>query len=210
MKSSLHRAFSWLTGRVIVDDAVHALEAPLLLFVSDTPSMVYPELKRLLALLKPKYLVHTGDLADELKLQLYPRLRSVYQQAMIRLLRLVNHSEVVEIYFALGNHDLADVVHRYGGRVKVIESQACVCLEDFRVSMSHYAHLAKQGCDQGEAQFVLYGHDLTHPTQVLEGVRYLNGIQGIYVISLKSGLFVALEYPSGTDSARLKRYKIGI
>lgn len=223
----LKGAWTSLLGRVVVDDRARALEGPLLLFVSDTPSSFYPELQRLLNLLLPAYLVHTGDLADELKLQIYPRLRSVYAQAMVRLFRVLRQSSLQEAVLTLGNHDVAQEVDWLAGVggatssltkgvLRVFPSGGVVVLEGKRIVAAHY-HQQAQALeaalhkDQGlRPDLVLFGHDLETRSEQREGIWRLNGIEAIYLISLSTGEVIGLPYPSGTDNARLNRHKIGL
>lgn len=223
----LKGAWTSLLGHVVVDDCVRSLEGPLLLFVSDTPSSFYPELQRLLNLLQPEYLVHTGDLADELKLQIYPRLRSVYAQAMVRFFRVLRQSSLREAVLTLGNHDVAqevDWLARGAGTerklsrsvVRIFPSGGVVVLEGKCIVAAHYHHQAQAleavlAEEEGlQPDFVLFGHDLVMRSEHREGIWRLNGIEAIYLISLSTGEVIDLPYPSGTDNARLNRHKIGL
>lgn len=45
--------------------------------------------------------------------------------------------------------------------------------------------------------------------KISENSIYLNGIKTINIIMLKSGTIYKLQYPIGTDDARLKKGRIG-
>ena len=45
--------------------------------------------------------------------------------------------------------------------------------------------------------------------EISENSIYLNGIKTINIIMLKSGTIYKLQYPIGTDDARLKKGRIG-
>lgn len=43
-------------------------KGPLLLHISDTPQEIYPYIIKFVQMLQPSYIVHTGDLVDNIKL----------------------------------------------------------------------------------------------------------------------------------------------
>lgn len=80
-----------------------------LLHISDTPSGIYGYLSRLLKRVNPSVVVHTGDLADDIKLELYPGEREHYRATVKKLLNILQapHRKVV---LSLGNQDRKSVV----------------------------------------------------------------------------------------------------
>ena len=46
------------------------IKGPVLLHISDTPSEIYPYIFKIIDILKPQYIFHTGDLADNVKLEI--------------------------------------------------------------------------------------------------------------------------------------------
>jgi hypothetical protein len=52
------------------EDLLNDVKGPVLLHISDTPSEIYPFIFKIIDVLKPKYIIHTGDLADNVKLEI--------------------------------------------------------------------------------------------------------------------------------------------
>ena len=68
MKTRALRLLARLSGSLSIPPEAGSVPCPLL-HVSDTPSVFYPDLARLLAAVRPRFVVHTGDLADEVKIR---------------------------------------------------------------------------------------------------------------------------------------------
>ena len=68
MKTRALRLLARLSGSLAIPPEAWRVACPLL-HVSDTPSVFYPDLARLLAAVRPRFVVHTGDLADEVKIR---------------------------------------------------------------------------------------------------------------------------------------------
>ena len=60
-----------------------------ILHLSDTPVTIYGYLARLLRRVSPSVLVHTGDLADDIKIGLYPGERERYRSAVRKLFDII-------------------------------------------------------------------------------------------------------------------------
>lgn len=211
MKGSAFKKFvNRLLGRVSLEAAISFKSGPCLLHVSDTPSHFYPEFKRMIEVLKPDYIIHTGDLVDNVKLGLHPSLIKRYERELIILLKMFNQSDVKRILVTLGNHDDADTIENHAGRIEVYEEGGQVDFEGVEVTFTHYAADLKRRFGSEDAKFCLYGHDLTMRSQNIENQVYLNGIEAMHLINLNTGAFIEIDYPIGTDSARSNRHRIGI
>lgn len=192
-------------GRLYIPSGLSESEEKRLLHISDTPLCFYPELKRLIKRLKPAYIVHTGDMVDNVKLQLYPTSICEHENGIKRLAAMLEASGA-EIVLAMGNHDNLDIVRKHFKKSHIIveaETMKIGCLS-FRIS-----HLPI-GVKENPADYNLFGHDLTLKSGYIDDKLYFNGISYINIIGLESGEYTSLCYPSGTDDARLGRGKIGL
>lgn len=176
-----------------------------LLHVSDTPVCFYSELKQLIARLKPAYIVHTGDLSDNIKLQLYPTSICEHEKWIKRLAAIFEDSGA-EIVLALGNHDDFEIVRANFRRSRIIRKAETVMIENLSFRISHLP----EGVVQDPAQYNLFGHDLTIKSGYIDDKLYFNGISNINIIGLESGEYMTLCYPIGIDDARLGRRKMGL
>lgn len=195
-----------LAGRVWIPRELEEPGEPLLLHLSDTPAACYPALPRLLRQLKPRWIVHTGDLVDDVKLGMYPNRLPQYVPQVRRLIRMLEASEAETIWLCLGNHDDADAVRGCRDRSILVTDAELLHLEGLNVGIGHYgeAALAVGG------DICLFGHSLDLKTDGQTAPKRLNGLEGIYVIGARSGRIVRLSYPAGTDDQRLGRGKMGL
>ncbi len=203
-------------GAVHVPRLLRELPGPLLIHVSDTPSCFYPTLVRILDRLRPAWLVISGDLADEVKLELNPALAPRYAARLSALHELLAPRLAREprglpglgtrLVLAVGNHDDGQLVERLFPEALVVRGAARFQAGGCACAVSHWAHLA----EKSDAEYLFYGHDLARLSG-RDGRRvYCNGIQWINVLDLGSGCTYRLPYPAGIDAERLLRRKIGL
>ncbi len=206
----LRQTLYYLAGKIYLYPHELAKKGPRLLHVSDTPSLFFPELARLIKLLKPDYIVHTGDLVDNIKLQLQPGSIRHYEREVLSLLKILESSDAKSVYITLGNHDSPEYVKKHAGRITVFEYDATCTIEGFTISMCHYANaLLTHNSD-----YYLFGHDLNFKSHVdvnENGTHtYLNGISNINLIEFSTHDVHYFQYPWGIDDARLNKNLIGI
>jgi predicted phosphodiesterase len=176
-----------------------------LLHISDTPVCFYSELKILIEKLKPAYIVHTGDMTDNIKLDIYPGLIDEHEKGIKDLASIFDASGA-EIILALGNHDNFDIDRMYLYKSYIIKGAETIEIEGKSFRISHMP----EGILEAPAQYNLFGHDLTMKYGCLDGRMYFNGVSYINIIGLESGRRVMLPYPYGTSDARLGRGKVGL
>ncbi|MFZ7104321.1 MAG: metallophosphoesterase [Peptococcaceae bacterium] len=193
-------------GRVYLSPDLLANSEPKLLHISDTPAGFYAQLKRIITKVKPHYIVHTGDLIDDIKLNLNASRIKEYTQGVSRLIEMLESSSAREIYITMGNHDNKEAISKEIARSILYENSAVVSIENTEFKISHYAKYSLRS----PADFNLFGHDLTLKSQILKGKFFLNGIQNINIIALNSKKVFSLPYPLGTNESRLGKFKIGM
>ncbi|MHB1393882.1 MAG: metallophosphoesterase [Clostridia bacterium] len=184
-------------GKLYIPPELSELTEKRLLHVSDTPVCFYPDLKILIDRLKPDYIVHTGDMADNIKLALYPT--SIYEhEKWIKRLTVILETSGAEIILALGNHDNSEIASKYFTRNRIIKEAETVEIENLSFRISHMP----QGVLDNPAEYNLFGHDLTLKSGCIDDKLYFNGISYINIIGLESGECTTLCYPSSIDDAR--------
>ncbi|HYE81587.1 MAG TPA: metallophosphoesterase [Clostridia bacterium] len=192
-------------GRLHIPQELSELKGKKLLHVSDTPVCFYSGLRRLINILKPDYIIHTGDMADNIKLELYPTSICEYEKWIKRLAAMLEASGA-EVVLAMGNHDDFDIAGKYFKSSRILKEAETIKVEDMSFRISH----KPEGILEDPAQYNLFGHDLTLKSGCIDNKLYYNGISNINIIELDSGECTTLSYPSGTDDARLGRRKIGL
>lgn len=197
--------FKRILGKIIVPSSL-INDDPKLVHISDTPSFTYVELVKMIKTIQPKYVVHTGDISDDIKLELYPWKLDLYESNIKRLSYKLRNIASVKMYFCVGNHDNTDVLKKYFGNEAILESPTILEIDGTCFSISHYYdQLIRNNC-----RFFLFGHNVNHKSSVEGGKFYLNGIQGINIINLRTKEITSLGYPIGTDDSRQRKLKIGM
>jgi predicted phosphodiesterase len=204
--NNLKQLLYYMIGRVPANLHEDELRGKKLLHISDTPSSFYRELARLISVLKPDYIVHTGDLVDNIKLELFPGSLWRYERDVQRLITLLEQSGADQIYIALGNHDDFYTVEKYSKRSHIIKKSKITQIEGKEFAIAHDpADILKK-----PAAYNLFGHNLSQKNGFTEERLYLNGISSINLIELNSMQYHNYPYPAGTDDDRLGRGKIGL
>lgn len=202
----LKRIHCFLAGYVYVDTSQIENQNATVLHISDTPLRFFPALKRLIAELNPTYIVHTGDLVDNIKLQLYPGSIHRYNRNLATLIEILESSSAKEIYLALGNHDHPESVKKAVRRSTLIDGVENFTIENVPVRISHYPKAILESPET----LNFFGHDLSLETAVREDKYYFNGISDIYLIDLKTFHARVFPYPWGTDDDRLKKTRTSL
>lgn len=173
-----------------VMEKLSSTEETKIMHVSDTPESIYCFLNGLIEKTEPDYIIHTGDLADNIKLERRPELKPLYVGAVRRLARVLKNSGAV-LYIVPGNEDDPEVVGEFF-EDSVVEPGTVVEIEGKRFALGH----TWKDVVGLEADFKLYGHSF----KLIE--RGLNGVLGVNFILLPSGETYRVKYPSGTDFDR--------
>lgn len=170
-----------------------------ILHLSDTPVTIYGYLARLLRRVSPSVLVHTGDLADDIKIGLYPGERERYRSAVRKLFDIIQAPRR-RIILSLGNHDRMDLLPPIPRECTICEDVMDFDLWGAGFRISHYIERIMDG---PAARFNLYGHTTEPGSHVDDKERYfLNGIERIRLIDPHTGEIKSLLYPRCTDNAR--------
>ena len=103
-------------GRIRVPKCLKERTEEVVLHISDTPYSIFPALSNLVLTLKPEYIIHTGDLVDNIKLELYPKSLNRYKMYIKNLMKIMQKPFVKGIYISLGNHDDAETIKEYIGK----------------------------------------------------------------------------------------------
>lgn len=193
-------------GRIHVPRELKENREKKVLHISDTPSVIFPRIRRLIELVKPDYIIHTGDLSDELKIENKQKLITEYLRLMPKIVRIMEASSAERVIIALGNQDDEAAVRQACRRSTVMDRSGVLELEGVRFQLGHFP---------GEVQahpeaFNLYGHNLELSSHRENGQVFLNGVQNIHVITLETKKVYTLRYPGATNDYRYRRKKFGL
>ena len=171
--------------------------------ISDTPDDIYNYIFRLINILKPQFVIHTGDLADNIKLGNNKNLLSSYHKSVAKLIDGLEENEYSKIYYALGNLDDYETVSHLTKRGVILQADPFV-INDFSFIVSHYHK-------EYPVEFNLYGHSFEPAHYKQNETIGLNGVLNINIVDLSTKEVFHLDYPIGTNRfRRMETKKIGL
>ena len=219
----MNKLFKWLlyfTGNTVIPKEVIQREEKIILHITDTPYVINKALDKLIKAIKPEYLVHTGDLVDDIKLELHPGQEDEYMSKVRKLLGIMQSESVGQAYVVLGNHDSEKVMtvqseidsalvnekDKHKGKLQITGKTMLWDIEGVKIEAGHrFSELSEETAD-----FKLFGHNIIPDSKYENGCCYLNGIEAISVIFLESKNLVRFKYPIGTNDYRQKKRKLGM
>lgn len=204
-KEKIKSFFYRLIGYVYIPEELRGYKQNILLHISDTPEIFFPALKRIIKTLHPSYIVHTGDLVDNIKLEIYPASISRYEKRVQVLLEILEQSDAKDIYLCIGNHDSKKILKRLVRRSKLVDGLEKININSLEFTLSHFSREILKF----PSKYNLFGHDLSVNNIKQYNQVYLNGIISINIINLDTEKIYNLPYPFGTDENRLGRGKAG-
>ncbi|PAB56815.1 metallophosphoesterase [Anaeromicrobium sediminis] len=202
---NIKKIFSHIIGNIYIPKYILHINDPILLHISDTPTILYGPIKRLIHEINPTYIVHTGDLVDNIKLEIYPSKIASYSSSLPKLINILESSKALEVYIGLGNHDKKEVVQNLCNRSILIDSCSKVNIRGISMNIGHFPKRVALN----PTTFNLFGHSVEIKTHEKNGHIFLNGITGINIINLNTLDVHILSYPYGTDDIRMRRSRIG-
>jgi predicted phosphodiesterase len=186
-----------LINRPFVSRELAGAQRPLILHMSDTPRLSFPFVLRVVETLQPEYIVHTGDVVDDIKLEARPQEHGAYRRQLGEFLHRLEAVSRGEIYLVPGNHDDAQVMREASRRATTVAPGTILELEGVKLSVSHHYD---EDADHGD--FCLYGHTPEPDHHHRGEMMCLNGISTVTIIEVPTRTVHFLPYPSGTDQVR--------
>lgn len=172
-----------------------------LIHLTDTPSQIHKELKRLIVSVNPEYVIHTGDICDDIKLERSPGKIDLYDKKIAHFAKLMSACPNTKFYFVIGNHDDYPTVSKYFPNAVIFDKHGNIENEFGRFSVAHEF----KDIQEFTADYYLFGHDMSQNSKSSDGKWILNGLEYIYVFRGKPTQITAIEYPYSTDSLRQKK-----
>ncbi len=189
----------------ISEELLKEIKGPVLLHISDTPIDIYPYIFKIIDILKPQYIIHTGDMADNIKLENNRNKIYGYHKGVAVLIEGLEKSEFSKVYYVLGNHDDYETVSKLTKRGMIIQDGMLnIANCNFAVGHKHMEYAPK-------VDFNLFGHCFVPKHYIKNGTIGLNGLLNINIIDLSTKGVFHLEYPIGTNRLRgMELKKIGL
>ncbi|NPV88974.1 metallophosphoesterase [Coprothermobacteraceae bacterium] len=167
----------------------------LVMHISDTPSQIYGYIYRIVYKYQPQIVVHTGDLADEIKLEIRPNLVRRYRKVVPTFLKKL--SSMSNLVVVPGNHDDIDTLQLVDD-VTIVMSGETYRVNNVVFTLSHWY------ISDWKGDYLLYGHNMQAGSLPGE----LNGVLSINLIDITTGKLEQLKYPYYTNNLRFPTRRI--
>ena len=107
-----------------------------ILHIGDTESATYPFYRRLFELVRPDVILHTGDIADEVKIGRHPEFLHEYTVKITEMLEAMRRTGA-RLIVVLGNHDVAEAVRAVAPYAEVYEPGVELVLSGVPCRLGH-------------------------------------------------------------------------
>jgi len=159
-----------------------------ILHIGDTESWRYRFYRKLVSMIKPDIIIHTGDMADEVKAGRMTETAEEYKFKISEMCKILRDSGA-EIIIVPGNNDIRDTITELLPEATVVCNDTALCLDGVECKVGH--EVFKITFDK---QWNFYGHgftgDLWNPSMNIEGGQLrFNACIGPVVCSLSDGEF---------------------
>ncbi|WP_175058883.1 metallophosphoesterase [Thermococcus sp. 2319x1] len=182
---------SFLRRRGLPKELLESKEAKIM-HISDTPDNIYSFILNLIEKSRPEYIIHTGDLVDNIKLERKPELKERYRERVKELLDILENSGA-DVYIVPGNEDSEEILKELVRKARIVKPGEIVKVDEVKLAL---AHDPSQLNPPKDVDFILYGHNF----RTLR--RGLNGVLNVNFILLGSKKVVRVKYPDGTNFER--------
>jgi len=180
-------------------------KGPFLLHISDTPEEIQSYLIKLVKKINPQYIVHTGDIVDNIKLEIYKNQKDAYLKGLKNFVMALEATDVKEVYYTAGNHDDKELIKSVISRGRLLKEKETFKIEGYSFFASHYYNENRPSTD-----YYLFGHSFEPKNKIEKSKILLNGLTGINIIDLSTGRVYNAIYPLGTNQFRkMERVRIG-
>lgn len=181
-------------GNIEIPDGVKDIRGVKILHIGDTESKHYPYFKRLIEEIDPDVILHTGDVADEVKVGRLPGTRYEYRSKIKFLLGCLERSRA-RLIVVPGNNDVWEDIKEFAPRAEVYPKNTLIELDGVECRISHQvSHVTF------DRQWSFYGHGFTgevwdYSMNKSGGECRFNACLGSFVCSLSEDKFYIIPTP---------------
>ena len=203
--SFIEKSVAKMLDRVVIPEELRRRRGRMMLHVSDTPSAFYRCLERIIDILQPPCILHTGDFVDEIKLGQTKRGLGLYRQRVRVLVDILRGENGRDVVLVTGNHDLYQVVLEAAAGCTVLDTRGTVTICGKHVNVGH----SFSDLPEGPCPLNFYGHDTTPPPE--DGVvMFFNGLLSMNLIDIHDHEVFSLKYPAYVQRERQCIRSIGL
>jgi predicted phosphodiesterase len=197
-KADAERFSSPYTENIEIPSGVYEIKGKKLLHIGDTHSENYPYFARLIELVKPDIILHTGDLADEVKAGRIPYTRYEYRAKIKHILEALRKSGA-RVIIVPGNNDIEEVIKELLPEAELYKKNSVVEIDGVEVRVGH--QVTQMTYDKAWA---FYGHGFTgekwdySQNEPGKECRF-NACLGAFVCSTSENKFYLIRVPERED-----------
>lgn len=140
-------------GELELPAGIDEITGTKILHIGDTYSKFYPYFRKLINEIKPDIILHTGDMADEVKVGRIPSVRYEYNSKIRRLLEVMDHSGA-RLIIVRGNNDVPEEIKALCPRAEVYDWDTEIVLDGQECRIGHL--VTKMTFDK---KWSFYGHN---------------------------------------------------
>jgi len=191
-------------NRPYIPPEIKSEKGPILLHISDTPEESYQYIMKAINNINPQYIVHTGDIVDNIKLETNYKYLPLYERGLKKFIDCIEGHNSVP-YYVMGNHDDIDSVIKFSNK-GIILRKGVIEIEGYSFYVSHEYEKSNSKTD-----YCLFGHSFDPVHHKEEDKVVLNGLLNMNAIALSTGRIYKIEYPLGINYYRkMERGSIGL
>ncbi len=170
-----------------VPDEIISSNSLKLLHIGDTASYAYPYYNDLIKKVRPDIIIHTGDLADEVKAGRIPTAKAEYQENVKKISQIFKNSNAEKIYIVPGNNDITEIIEKEMPFATIVPHDTQITISGITCTLTH-------SCPEtsNKSSWFFYGHGFTGDTHKpednnLNGTCYFNAMWGpkVFLLSEK-------------------------
>lgn len=185
-------------GIIELPSWLDTLNGKRVLHIGDTESQNYHFFRALIEAARPDIIIHTGDMADEVKVGRIPETKSEYLHKISVMCDMLDRSSAREIIIVPGNNDIAEDISRLIPRAKICKQNSVVDIDGRECRLSHSVAALKP-----DGEWCFYGHGFTgddwnYGDNREGGECRFNACLGATLCSPKEGKFTLIVPPSTT------------
>ena len=141
--------------KILLPEGVDSIKGAKILHIGDTYSKHYPYFKKLISVIKPDIIIHTGDMADEVKVGRIPGTRYEYRSKIKFITDTLNESEA-RVIIVPGNNDVEEDIREFIPRAEVYPENTIITLDGVECRIGHMVmHMTF------DKKWSFYGHGFT-------------------------------------------------
>ncbi len=185
----------WWKPDIPLPEELKDIKGPILLHIGDTPSAYYPYYFKLIEAVKPDILLHTGDMADEVKVG---RIVGTVHEYMVKTRALIDrlrNAGAKRLILVPGNNDLPHEIARMAPEAEIYPVNTRLTIDGQPCRVGH--PVTRMTYD---TNWSFYGHGLTGETWKPEDNHpgepcRFNVSYGSFICCLSEGKFFHLPNP---------------